>query len=97
VSVDGGSEPFWSKDGSRLYYRAGPALIAGRVTTEPSFTIAGRDTVLASLPLVGSYFASNMAVSADGSRFLGIVSDRDDFQLVVSPNWINEFRQRIAK
>jgi hypothetical protein len=34
-------------------------------------------------------------VAGDG-RILTLLSNRDDFQLVVSPNWITEFRQKIA-
>lgn len=96
VSVDGGVEPFWSRDRSRLYYRSGQALMAARITMSPTFAVTGRDTVLRSIPTVGSFFVANMAEAPDG-RILGIVSDRDDFQLIVSPNWISEFRQRIAK
>ena len=46
--------------------------------------------------MVGSYFARSFDVSRDGKRFLGIVSEKDDFQLVVSPNWLTEFRERVA-
>jgi hypothetical protein len=34
-------------------------------------------------------------VARDG-RILTLFSNRDNFELVVSPNWISEFRQRIA-
>jgi hypothetical protein len=59
--------------------------------------VAGRDTVLPGLPLLADYFASNLEVSRDGRRFLGVIADSDDFQLIVSPNWITEFRRRIGK
>jgi Tol biopolymer transport system component/tRNA A-37 threonylcarbamoyl transferase component Bud32 len=96
VSTDGGGEPFWSKDGSRLYYHAGSALIAARVTTSPTFSIAGRDTVVKTLPFTSYLFSPNFSMAADG-RILGVTQERDDFQLIVSPNWINEFRERIAR
>jgi serine/threonine-protein kinase len=96
VSVSGGTDPLWSKDGTRLYYRAGALLLAARVSMSPSFAVLGRDTVMTSAPMVGSYFARSFDVSRDGRRFLGIVSEKDDFQLVVSPNWMTEFRERVA-
>jgi hypothetical protein len=36
-------------------------------------------------------------VTRDGSRFLAIVPDKNDYQLVVSPNWITEFRRRVTE
>jgi serine/threonine-protein kinase len=96
VSVSGGTDPMWSKDGTHLYYRAGAQLLAARVSMSPSFAVLGRDTVMRSAPMVGSYFARSFDVSRDGKRFLGIVSEKDDFQLVVSPNWLTEFRERVA-
>jgi hypothetical protein len=46
--------------------------------------------------MTGSYFARSYDVSRDGKRFLGIVSEKDDYQLVISPNWITEFRERVV-
>jgi len=37
VSVDGGAEPSWSKDGTRLFFRRQAAMLAVRVETEPAF------------------------------------------------------------
>jgi eukaryotic-like serine/threonine-protein kinase len=98
VSVTGGTEPAWSADGRRLYYRSGSLLMAADVSLTPTFTLLGRDTLLSNASMtVASFFGSNYAVSRDGKRVLAIVSDSDDFQLVVSPNWITEFRQRVAE
>jgi hypothetical protein len=98
VSVNGGREPSWSRDGTRLYYRAGSALIAARVSFTPSFTLLARDTVLANVPSPpASFFEPNYDVSRDRTHVLGITLDADDFQLVVSPNWITELRRRLAE
>ena len=98
VSVTGGTEPVWSADGRRLYYRSGSQLMAARVSLTPTFTLLGRDTVLSDPAMtVTSFFGANYAVTRDGTRVLAIVSDSDDFQLVVAPNWITEFRQRVAE
>jgi serine/threonine-protein kinase len=98
ISAGGGNEPAWSRDGTRLYYRAGSALLAARVAFSPTFTVLGRDTVQADAPFVASLFwGANYQVSRDGRRILAILSDADDYQLVVSPNWITELRRRIAE
>jgi hypothetical protein len=43
------------------------------------------------------YFQSNPTITPAGDRFLGVIADRNDFQLIVSPNWLTEFRRRIRK
>jgi Tol biopolymer transport system component/tRNA A-37 threonylcarbamoyl transferase component Bud32 len=98
VSVAGGAEPTWSADGRRLYYRAGPYLLAARVAFTPTFTLLGRDTILSDARMAAtSFFGANYDVTRDGQRVLAVISGADDYQLVVSPNWITEFRQRVAE
>jgi len=102
ISVAGGEEPMWSRDGSRLFYRDGRALVAARVAFSPTFALQGRDTVLATLggstsgPVFG-YFSGTYQPTRDGSRFLAILTDADDYQLIISPNWITAFRRKIAE
>jgi serine/threonine-protein kinase len=96
ISVSGGGEPVWSRDGTRLFYRSGSALLAARVSLAPTFTLLARDTVVPNLAAVASRVA-DYDMARDGRRVLAIVSDADDFQLVVSPNWITELRRRVAE
>ena len=98
VSVAGGGEPVWSRDGRRIYYRAGAALLAARVSLSPTFGLLGRDTILSEARfMTGSGFTSNYDVTRDGAHIVAIQSDADDYQLVVSPNWLTEFRRRLAE
>lgn len=97
VSVGGGFEPVWSRDGSRLYYRSGTVLVSARVSLTPGFRLLGRDTVIANTGSTGNYFSGSYQPSRDGKRVLEILPDRDDYQLVVSPFWITELRRRIAE
>ena len=39
---------------------------------------------------------ANFDVSRDGSRIIIPVSQSQSYQLVVVPNWLTEFRQRLA-
>jgi serine/threonine-protein kinase len=99
VSTNGGTDPSWSKDGRRLFYIAGSALMAASVSPGPSFRLLGRDTLLAPVPenlQTGGNWMRPYDASADGRRVLGIVRDSDDFQIIVSPNWITEFRRTIG-
>ena len=97
VSVAGGSEPVWSSDGSRLYYRSGSALLVARVVLSPTFRLLGRDTVLTGTTFLSGAFSASYDVSHDGKRVLAVVPQTNDFQIVVSPNWITEFRRRLAE
>jgi dipeptidyl aminopeptidase/acylaminoacyl peptidase len=98
ISTGGGSGAVWSRDGTRLYYLAGSGLLAARVALSPTFTVLGRDTVLSSASFVeGAFDGASYQVSRDRQRFLAVLSDADDYQLVVSPNWITELRQRVAE
>jgi Tol biopolymer transport system component len=96
VSVDGGVQPTWSRDGRSLYYRAGGLLLAARIELSPSFRVLSTDTVstIVSAPFLG--FGSDYDVQRDGKRMVTLISNRDDYQLVVAPNWITEFREKVA-
>jgi Tol biopolymer transport system component len=96
VSVDGGAQPSWSRDGRSLYFRAGGLLLAARIELNPSFRVLRTDTVstVVAAPFLG--FGSDYDVQRDGKRLVTLVSNRDDYQLVVSPNWITEFREKVA-
>jgi Tol biopolymer transport system component/tRNA A-37 threonylcarbamoyl transferase component Bud32 len=100
ISVAGGAEPTWSADGHRLYYRSGTLLLAARVSLAPTFALIARDTILfnTAFQTGGSgFFAPHYQVTRDGKRILAILTDADDFQLIVSPNWITELRRRVAE
>ncbi len=98
ISVSGGTEPTWSADGRRLYYRAGPLLLAATLTYSPTVTLLRRDTIPIRTAIANSeFFVANYDVARDGKRILAILPDRDDYQLVVSPNWLTELRRRVAE
>jgi len=97
VSAGGGSEPVWSPDGSTVYYRSGPGLIAARLTAEPSIRVRARDTVLTSMggSLSGALTAA-YDLARDG-RIIARVNSTDDYQLIVVPNWRKELEQKLAR
>ncbi|HKI95137.1 MAG TPA: protein kinase [Gemmatimonadales bacterium] len=98
VSTGGGYGPRWSRDGTRLYYWTGSTLMAARVSLMPTFTILGRDTVLAHAPIGGSQYQTiDYDVTRDEKRVLGVGAEHNSFTLVVAPNWITEFRRRVAE
>jgi eukaryotic-like serine/threonine-protein kinase len=97
VSVGGAGSPQWSADGRSLYYATGDAIVQARLVPGPAPRVLARDTVFARVPnLNGPYGDANFNVTRDGSRVLVLVPESGGYQLVVSPNWITEFRERMA-
>jgi serine/threonine-protein kinase len=95
VSQGGGTEPAWSPDGDRIYYRAGGALMAANVTG-PGLTITARRPQFA-----GDFDATmphrNYDVSADGTEFVMIApfaAGRPEAVLLVG--WIAKLREQLA-
>jgi serine/threonine-protein kinase len=97
VSAGGGANGVWSPDGSRVYYAlASGAQLSATLATTPRLRVVARDTVFATPPvLAGSGPARSLDVARDG-RFLGLVINRNDYQLVIVPNWLPELKKRLA-
>jgi serine/threonine-protein kinase len=98
ISTEGGTEPVWSRDGKKLFYRQGDKLMAVDVHTEPTFT-AGVPRKL----FEGHYEPtqtgnSGYDVSPDGTRFLMVQSpapEQAPTQINVVLNWTEELKQRV--
>jgi Tol biopolymer transport system component/DNA-binding SARP family transcriptional activator len=87
VSVDGGTEPLWSRDGRELFYRQRDAVIAAAVETSGGFHVTSR-TVLFTDRLMANPFRTNYDVARDGRRFIGIRPGVAAAQLVTLMNWL---------
>ena len=107
VSIDGGTEPVWRRDGREMYYlrnvSQGGALkvrvMAVPVTTTPTFS-AGTPRMLfeGAFRIDGGSFR-NYDVTADGQRFLMVQEvERPPArvsQMVLVQNWVEELKQRV--
>ena len=95
--MGGGAGPAWSADGTRLYYRSGNAIVEARLATTPVVRVLSRDTAFKQVPAGNGLFGqANFTVSRDGLRLVVPVSQSESYQLIVVPNWLTEFRQRMA-
>jgi eukaryotic-like serine/threonine-protein kinase len=87
ASVTGGTVPRWSRGGKELFFLAPDRrLMAVPVQTSPTLAL-GQPTPLFVLP--GRRIWKDYDVSADGKRFLAIVTDLlgDEQPLTVISNW----------
>jgi serine/threonine-protein kinase len=95
VSNGGGTEPLWSRDGRKLFYRNGEQLVAATYSTASGFTVTSRDVLFAGNFAVHS-FHPNFDVAPDGRHFVMIKQGDDETQVVVIVNWVEELRARLA-
>jgi serine/threonine-protein kinase len=97
VSAGGGQGPTWSADGTRLYYASGTAIVEARLAATPGMRVVSRDTAFARVPNgLADFGQANFDVTRDGSRIVIPSAESGAYPLVVVPNWLTEFRQRMA-
>jgi eukaryotic-like serine/threonine-protein kinase len=90
VSVGGGTEPVWSRDGTELFYRRGNGILAVAIRTDPTLTV-GRPVELFTASYDFTQFP-NWDVQPDG-RFVMVKADPSTTrQVQVVLNWFEELR-----
>ena len=76
VSLDGGNEPVWSRDGKELFYRetkeADPYLVAAGIATAPALHVTARKRLFPIVDIVSTAPHANYDVSPDGKMFVMI-------------------------
>jgi eukaryotic-like serine/threonine-protein kinase len=97
ISAEGGAQPTWAADGTSIFYRSGNTMMSAKLATTPTLRVLSRDTVVKDISQLvrGDNTVGNYDVAKDG-RFLGPVASKDDYQLIVVPNWLPELEQRLA-
>ncbi len=93
VSIDGGSDPVWSRDGRELFYWGGGNLMAAGVETRPTFR-AGLPKLLFKSANLREY-----DVAPDGKRFVFVRTRGEDVtprSLAVVLNWFEDLKRRMA-
>jgi Tol biopolymer transport system component len=94
VSANGGSEPVWSRDGRKLFYRGDGHLMAARLATGPSFAVAARDTLFADVYQGAPNPHANYDVMPDGTHFVFLKAAAAGSMTVVL-NWSSAMRARM--
>ena len=95
VSSGGGSEPVWSRDGKRLFYRGDGHVMAARIAPGAGFSIAGRDTLLADSFQFAPNPHANYDVTPDGTHFVFLKAASEGNMIVVA-NWKTVVRARMT-
>jgi serine/threonine-protein kinase len=95
VSLEGGGEPLWTREGSEIIYRAsnGNQVVSAPVRTRPGFEVTGRSTVFTGDYLPAYFRDHNYAVSRDGRTFVMVRSAQSTNQSVtVMLHWFDQIR-----
>jgi len=86
VSINGGTEPVWRKDGKELFYISGNALVAVNVKTDAPAFEAGLSKTLFKVNLEARV-RRRYQVAANGQRFLFNVPVEVPSPITVVLNW----------
>ncbi len=96
VSVNGGVEPLWSRDGRELFYQdIDGFLTSARIETAPDFRVVSRTRLFSRESYTDAIFGSPFYdISPDGKRFIMSRPARstNSERLVVVLNWFDELR-----
>ena len=70
--------------------------MSARLATTPNLRVITRDTAMTSAPPgFAGQLIRDYDIARDG-RFLGLVTNKNDYQLVIVPSWLPELKQRLA-
>jgi hypothetical protein len=99
VSVDGGTEPVWARNGAELFYRDKNKMMVVDVTTEPSFR-PDKPRMLFEKVSMTSYWSDIVTqydISPDGQRFLMVEpAERVDVtEITLVQNWFEELKRLV--
>lgn len=95
VSTSGGTEPLWSRDGRKLFYRGSGHLMAAIVRPGPTFDIVARDSALTDIYLYALNPHPNYDVLPDGAHFIFLEAS-DAGEMTVAANWLPVPRSRMT-
>jgi DNA-binding winged helix-turn-helix (wHTH) protein/Tol biopolymer transport system component len=90
VSIGGGVEPMWRKDGKELFYLAPDYSIVSVPFQPGELPVIGRPKALFRAPINTSTTRNHYAVTPDGKRFLINVEDQSSYlsPITVMVNWV---------
>jgi serine/threonine-protein kinase len=96
VSVEGGIEPLWAKNGKELFYRSNNRIFAASVETEPTFRVLAREALFEDYYWYsGAHTAYD--VNSDGTWFVMLKGLEQSSEVIVVQNWFEELKRLIPK
>jgi Tol biopolymer transport system component len=100
ISVDGGTEPAWSRAGSELFYRNGRGdMVAVRLAADSSFRVGPASVLFSARAYLASSVHRQYDVAPDAARFLMVrpVGVGVERRLILVQNFAEELRARVPR
>jgi Periplasmic component of the Tol biopolymer transport system len=95
VSLHGGGEPLWSRDGKKLFYRDQQNLLAAEIRADAgALSIPSREVLFADNFLRRSLPHANYDISPDGKKFLFLKATAES-EAIIAYNWMSEVRAKL--
>jgi len=94
VSIGGGTEPMWSKDGDELFYRNGNRIMAVQVKYEEDFDYGKPDLLIEGAYPKSPFDITNFDISQNGDTFLmlkPVSTGKKEIHIIV--NWFEELKE----
>jgi serine/threonine-protein kinase len=96
VSLAGGSEPVWNRNGHELFYRGssakGAQIVAAKVQTAPTFQVLSRTPLFQAEQYETAVPHANYDVDPSGKRFV-MVRHRGSSEIILVQNWAAQLEQ----
>jgi hypothetical protein len=102
VSIDGGTAPFWSRQGDEIFFRSLTGdMMAAAYITEPEFDIKDIATLFSGAPYANTGGARNYDVAPANGRFLmlklGKQPEGPMDRIVVVVNWSQALKKLLPE
>jgi serine/threonine-protein kinase len=94
VSVGGGFQPMWDRNGRSIVYQGRTGLMRATIETTPSLRVMRRDLVLTGGIVEAT--SAQFDVATDGQRLLVLERRSGGERIILVQNFIEELRARLA-
>jgi serine/threonine-protein kinase len=97
ISIAGGTEPVWSRDGREIFYRTGDQMMAARVAPGSAFSVESPRVLFEGKFVPTRRGEAAYDVSADGQKFLMVQPDEHAVptRLNVALDFSEELKRRV--
>ena len=99
ISIAGGVEPVWNRNGRELFYRNDDKMMAVDLTTQPAFSVGKPKLLFDGRYVLNSASFPYYDVTPDGQRFLMVKPVEQEqeaaTQINVVLNWFEELKRRV--
>ncbi|WP_411278747.1 protein kinase domain-containing protein, partial [Gemmatimonas sp.] len=96
ISTNGGSEPVWAPDGTRLFYVSGADFMAASLSTGGELAVRSRSRLFG-VDFVPGAIHANYDVAHDGQHFLMSRSTGRPAELTVVLHWLANVQRRMVR